>query len=132
VKLNSPKLEGGRSENEPALITHPEWINNGVISGRFPAFDVEDGDEFHAVIGCLFDAVACDITMQLNYRENGGDLQPLREWDEDYDGEFRNVEVDLSSLAGSSVEFVLAVQSNGTFDDDRAFWLAPTIVGTPR
>jgi hypothetical protein len=103
-----------------------------VISGRFPAFDVEDGDEFHAVIGCLFNAVACDMTMQLNYRENGGDLQPLREWDEIYDDDFRVVEVDLSSLAGSSVEFVLAVQANGLSGQDWAFWLAPRIVGIPR
>jgi hypothetical protein len=132
VKLNSPTLEGGRAENEPALITHPEWVNDGVISGTFPAFEVEVGDEFHTVIGCLFDAVACDMTMQLNYRENGGDLQPLREWDETYDGEFRIVEVDLSSLAGSSVEFVLAVLSNGAFNEDLAFWLAPKIVGIPR
>ncbi len=132
VKLNTPRLEGGRTENEPALLTHPQLINNGVISGRYPAFDVEDGDEFHAVIGCLFDAIACDMTMQLNYRENGGDLKLLRDWDETYDGEFRIVEVDLSSLAGSSVEFVLAVQSNGAFNDDWAFWLAPRIIGTPR
>ena len=54
---------------------------------------------------------------------------PLREWDETYDGEFRAVEVDLSSLAGSSVEFVLAVQANGAFNEDWAFWLAPRIVG---
>jgi hypothetical protein len=132
VKLNAPKLEGGRTENEPALFTHPEWDNNGVISGRFPAFIVEDGDEFHAVIGCLFDALACDMTMQLNYRADGGDLKPLREWDETYDGEFRSIEVDLSSLAGSSVEFVLAVQANGAFNQDWAFWLAPRIVGIPR
>ncbi|MFQ5943894.1 MAG: NBR1-Ig-like domain-containing protein, partial [Anaerolineales bacterium] len=132
VKLASPKLEGGRTENEPALITHPEWINNGVISGRFPAFDVEEGDEFHAVIGCLFDRLACDVTMQLNFQENGGDLQPLREWDETHDGEFRTLEVDLSSLAGSSVEFSFAVLANGAFNEDWAFWLAPRIIGTPR
>lgn len=132
VKLNSPKLEDGRTENEPALFTHPQWVNNGVISGRFPAFEVEEGDEFRVIIGCLFNAIACDMTMQLNYRENGGDLQPLREWDETYDSEFRIIEVDLSSLAGSSVEFVLAVQSNGASSQDWAFWLAPRIVGAPR
>ncbi|GMR10635.1 MAG: hypothetical protein BMS9Abin28_1456 [Anaerolineae bacterium] len=132
LKLNSPKLEDGRTENEPALFTHPQWINNGVISGRFPAFEVEQGDEFHAVIGCLFNALACNVTMQLNYRENGGDLRQLREWDETYDGDFRILEVDLSSLAGSSVEFVLAVQSNGAFSEDWAFWLAPRIIGVPR
>ena len=132
VKLNSPKLEDGRTENEPALFTHPEWVNNGVISGTFPAFDVEEGDEFHAVIGCLFDAVACDVTLQLNYKQDGGVLTPLREWEESYDGEFRIVEVDLSSLAGSSVEFALAVLSDGAFNEDQVFWLAPRIIGPPR
>ena len=130
--LGTPKLEGGRLENEPALFTHPEWINNGVISGRYPAFEVKPGDEFRAVIGCLFNGVACDVTMQLNYRENGGPLRLLRDWDETYDDEFRNLEVDLSSVAGSSVEFVLAVQSNGPFFQDWAFWLAPRIIGAPR
>lgn len=130
--LGTPKLEGGRLENEPALFTHPEWINNGVISGRYPAFEVRPGDEFRAVIGCLFNGVACDVTMQLNYRENGGPLRLLREWDETYDDEFRILEVDLSSVAGSSVEFVLAVQSNGPFFQDWAFWLAPRIIGAPR
>ncbi len=132
LKLDTPRLEDGRTENEPALFTHPQWVNNGVISGKFPAFDVKPGDEFHSVIGCLFNGVACDVTMQLNYRENGGDLRLLREWDETYDGEFRIVEVDLSSVAGSSVEFVLAVQSNGGFNQDWAFWLSPRIIGTPR
>ena len=84
------------------------------------------------VIGCLFNGVACNVTMQLNYRENGGDLQLFREWDETNDGDFRILEVDLSSLAGSSVEFVLAVQSNGAFDEDLAFCLAPRIIGIPR
>ncbi len=70
--------------------------------------------------------------MQLNYRENGGDLRTLRDWDEIYDGEFRNVEVDLSDFAGSSVEFVLAVVSNGSSNEDLAFWLAPRIEGTLR
>ncbi len=132
IKLDEPRLEDGRTENEPALVTHPQWVNNGVISGRFPAFDVEEGDAFRAVIGCLYDNPACDLTMQLNYRENGGDLRTLRDWDEIYDGEFRNVEVDLSDFAGSSVEFVLAVVSNGSSNEDLAFWLAPRIEGTLR
>jgi hypothetical protein len=34
LKVNSPKLENGATENEPALFTHPQWIDNGMISGR--------------------------------------------------------------------------------------------------
>ena len=132
IKLDSPKLEDGRTENEPALFTHPEWINNGVISGQFPEFEIQPGDEFHAVIGCLFNGLACDVRMQLNYREDGGPLQNIIQWDEVYDGEFSSVEVDLSSIEGKTVELILAVISNGPSNQDWAFWLAPRIVGNPR
>lgn len=132
VILTSPKLEDGRTDDEPALYTHPEWVNNGVISGRYPAFVVREGDEFRAVIGCLFNGLACDVRMQLNYREDGGPLQNFIQWDETYDGEFASVEVELSSLADKSVEFALAVLGNGPTNQDWAFWLAPRILGSPR
>jgi hypothetical protein len=49
-------------------------------------------------------------------------------WDEQYDGNIQAVELDLSSLSGKSVEFVLAVQANGAANQDWAFWLQPRIV----
>lgn len=132
VKLNSPRLEDGGTENEPALFTHPQWVNNGSISGRYPAFEVQEGDEFRAVIGCLYNALACNVRLQLNYRADSGPLQNFIQWDEVYDGEFAKVEVDLSSLAGKSVEFELSVLGNGPTNQDWAFWLAPRILGSPR
>jgi hypothetical protein len=128
VKLDSPTLENGAVENEAALFTHPEWVNNGVVTGKFPAFDVEDGDTFLAVIGCLQNGFACNVRFQLNYRADGGSLQNLAMWDEQYDGNIQAVELDLSSLSGKSVEFVLAVQANGAANQDWAFWLQPRIV----
>jgi hypothetical protein len=128
VKVNNPKLETGSTDDEPALETHPEWDNDGVITGRFPAFDVESGDHFKAVIGCLYNGTACDVRFQLNYRANGGSLQNLGQWDEIYDGAIRKLDIDLSSLAGKSVEFVLAVQAHGASSQDWAFWLLPRIV----
>ncbi len=130
VKLDAPKLENGVTENEPALETHPEWVDNGVISGKFPAITVKDGDHFKAVIGCLYNGAACNVRFQLNYRADGGSLQNLGEWDQTYDGNIAKLDVDLSSLAGKSVEFVLAVMANGPADQDWAFWLAPRILRT--
>lgn len=132
IRLSSPKLENGTTENEPALFTHPQWINDGVISGKFPAFEVEDGDRFRAVIGCLFNGVACNVRFQLNYRADGGGIQNLGQWDQTYDGAVRQLNVDLSSLEGHSVELVLAIRSNGPSNQDWAFWLAPRVVGPPR
>ncbi len=127
IRLSNPQLENGQTENEPGLWTHPEWVNDGVISGRFPAFNVQAGDRFKAVLACRFNGPACNVIFQLNYRANGGSLQNLGQWTEIYDGNIKKVDLDLSSLAGQSVEFVLAVLANGSSGQDWAIWLLPRI-----
>ncbi len=136
LKRDTPKLETGVTENEVALQTHPQWINNGIISGRFPAFNVVDGDHFKTVIGCLNKSggSACDIKFQLTYHADGGPLQLLGQWEESYDGTIRRIDIDLADkgLAGKSVEFSLVVIANGASTQDWAFWLLPRIIGPPR
>ena len=127
AKIDEPKLEDGRTENEPALLTFPQWANTGVITGKFPAFNVQSGDQFKTIIGCLHNSPNCNVKFQLNYRADGGPLQNIDSWTETYDDSIRLLEVDLSFLAGKSVEFVLAVTANGSPDDDAAFWLFPHI-----
>jgi hypothetical protein len=63
----------------------------------------------------------------LNYRRDGGELQMLGQWIETYDEKTRKLDVDLSTLAGHSVQFILAVQADGSSTDDAALWLAPRI-----
>jgi len=127
IKIAAPKLENNSTENEPALETHPQWVNDGVITGKFPAFDVQSGDQFRTVIGCLFNGVLCDVQFQFNYRADGGPLQNLGSWVETNDGTIQKLEIDLSFLDGKSVEFVLAVQAHGSSSQDWAFWLYPRI-----
>ncbi len=99
-----------------------------MISGTYPAFKVKSGDQFKASIGCLQEAVGCDVMFQLNYRVDGGSLKNLGTWTEVYDGRVNRVKVDLTPLAGKSVQFVLTVLANGSADNDQAFWHAPAIV----
>lgn len=136
VKLATPKLENGTTDNEPALFTHPQWVNDGIIYGRFPAFDVKAGDRFKTVIGCLYRSggSACNAKLRVTYRADGGPSQTLDEWDEIYDGIIRKIDIDLGAkgLAGKSVEFTLLVMANGSSDQDWAFWLLPRIEGPPR
>jgi len=134
IKKNNPKLENGTTDDEPALITHPQWVNNGVISGRFPAFNVVEGDHFKTVIGCLHGGAACNVKFQVTYHANGGSLQLLDQWTETYDGTIRKIDIDLAAagLAGKSVEFALVAQANGLSNQDWAFWLLPRIEGPPR
>jgi hypothetical protein len=134
IKKDNPKLENGTTDDEPALWTHPQWVNNGVISGRFPAFNVLEGDHFKTVIGCLYGGAACDVKFQITYRANGGGLELLDQWTESYDGTIRKIDIDLAAngLAGKSVEFSLVVQANGPSNQDWAFWLLPRIEGPSR
>jgi hypothetical protein len=99
-----------------------------MIQGRFPAFRVRRGDHFRTVIGCFFDSLVCNVLFQLNYSANGGPLMTLDTWIEVYDGHVTRVDVDLSPLAGKSIQFVLTVLNNGEATDDWAFWMMPVIL----
>jgi hypothetical protein len=127
IKLSNPKLETGALAEKVSLETHPQWIDNGVITGRFPAIDVKDGYRFKADIGCLHNGAACDVKFQFNYRVDGGALQSLGTWTEKYDNALTSLNLDLASLSGSSVQFVLAVQANGPSNQDWAVWVNPRI-----
>ncbi len=126
-KVASPKLEGGYQEDEPAIITIPANGSGGYISGRFPAINIQNGDEFKALIGCLDKSPNCNVLFQLSYVANGGAVTALGGWNEVSEGKYTNIDIDLSSLAGKSVEFIFTVQNNGSSSDDRAFWVAPHI-----
>jgi len=120
-------LTGGYDENETLLVTIPSSGSSGIISGRYPAFKVEDGDEFTAIIGCLDDSPKCNVIFQINYSVSGGTVQTLASWKEKDNGDFERVTVDLSSLEGKSVQIILTILDNGSNTDDRAFWLKPEI-----
>jgi hypothetical protein len=125
--VNNPKLENGSTDNEPALWTNPQNGDHGQISGRFPAMKVPSGAHFRSIVGCFYDSPNCKVKFQLKYIADGGSVQSLGEWNESYDGNFTRVDVDVSSLAGKSVQFILTVMANGSSDGNKAFWLNPSV-----
>jgi hypothetical protein len=133
IKLTDPKMENGNVEDEPGLLTVPKDTYNGFISGMYPAFKVKTGDHFRALVNCQYKAYSCNVIFRLQYQIGGGDVKTLGSWNEAYEGKYYAVDIDLSSLAGSNVKFILMVGSNGSFDHDYALWLAPRItrLGTP-
>jgi hypothetical protein len=127
LKLDSPHVEG-RQENEPALYTHPEMIEEGWISGCFPGIDIKEGDTFATYIGCLHDASDCDVKFQLDYEGRDGFVHTLGRWHEVNEGKIRSIEMDLSELSGDHVRFIFRVETNGEPEDDQAIWLNPRIL----
>lgn len=132
IKLNSPKMENGVTKNEPGLLTVPQDKNNGIISGQFPAFTVQAGDRFRALVNCRHNARKCNVVFRLDYR-SGGVVKTLGKWHEVYEGQFYPIDLDLSALAGKKVKFILVVSANGANNEDFAIWLNPHIIrqGTP-
>lgn len=128
MRVDKPTLETGYTDDEPALVTHPQMVTDGVIRGKFPTYKVRDGDRFLSIIGCGRGKTSCDVHFQLDYQIGDGSIQTLKTWHEVYDEKFWPVEVDLSSLAGKDVKFILTVFANGSSTDDVAQWLAPRIV----
>jgi len=127
LRFKNPVLESGYVDDELALLTNPQLVNNGMIRGKFPIIRVESGYRFSAVIGCTHKATGCDVTFQLDYQVAGGSISTLQSWHEIYDEKFVSVNADLSSLAGKDVRLILTILSNGSPSNDRALWLAPRI-----
>ena len=128
---DKPRLENGNTENEPALLTQPQAITDGVIRGKYPAYTVKANDRFRVILGCEYNAQNCNVRFQLDYQVDNGPIQTLAYWDEKYEGGFTNVNLDLSPLVGKSVRFILTVLANGSPTGDRAQWLMPRILNVP-
>ncbi len=127
IKLDAPVMENGSTEDEPGLLTAPKDSNNGIITGQYPAFAVKAGDRFRALVNCQHNSKKCDVIFRLDYRNNG-QVKTLASWHEIYEGKFYPVDLDLGSLAGETVKFILVVSANGAQNNDNAIWLNPHII----
>jgi Ig-like domain from next to BRCA1 gene len=124
--LNSPKMEDGRSRGD-GLLTYPERGNDGMIIGKYPEFRIQSGDRFQALIGCLNEANDCDMIFRLQYQIGNGSVRTLGQWREVYEGQFYPINIDLSTLNGEKVKFILSVLANGSSHEDFALWITPRI-----
>ncbi len=128
---NNQTLEDGSTPNK-VLETHPQWVDNGVITGFYPAYTVISGEHFKAKIGFLAQSDgtcgAGDAKFQLNYKEVGSSTtQSLGEWADTCDGTLKDVDVNLNNIAGKNVQFALAVLANGSAGQDWAVWVNPQV-----
>jgi hypothetical protein len=98
-----------------------------MITGKYPNFKVENGDRFQANIGCLQNANDCDVIYRLQYQIGSGEVRTLGQWRELYEGNSYAINIDLSSLSGQKVKFILTVIANGSSHEDFALWVNPRI-----
>jgi hypothetical protein len=133
LEVEDAVMENGSSQDEAGLLTVPRNAVDGYIRGEYPPIRIKDGDRFRARVNCAHGATACNVLFLLEYQIGGGSIRSLGRWNEAYEGKFYTVDLDLSSLAGDDVKFILSVSANGPFNQDRGLWIAPRItrLGSP-
>lgn len=128
VVLPNPEMEH-RTDNEPALWINPDHRDDGEVAGLYPVYNVKEGDHFRATVGCLANSQGCNVTFELSYKKGNGNVFSLGEWTETFDGEVTEIDIDLSALAGTNIQFILTVRVNNQQPENAdAFWFAPRIV----
>ena len=119
--VNNVKLNNGKTYDQ-AIAAYPQHITDGIISGVFPNYTVQNGDHFKASLAFKANCGNANVKFTLKYREGSTDTL-LGEWQKSCNDDLSNVNVDISGLQGRTVQFILIVSANGAFDDDRSIWL---------
>lgn len=129
--MKQSTLEDGMTTSLPALLTFPQFSAAGYIQAVYPPYQVQAGDHFQTTSSCEYGATSCSVLYRLSVLDENGIKTDLWALGEFYDGKYSNVDLDLSSLAGKRVKFMLYISSLGSAVGDRALWVAPRIVHFP-
>jgi hypothetical protein len=123
--LTKPKFEGGRIDDERTIWMHPD---KGYVEATYPDYTVKTGDRFRTWIGCAYGYSGCKIKFKVDYKKSDGTVLNLGAWNEISDDTIHELNIDLSSLAGQTVKFILTIHDNGNANAAQALWLAPRII----
>ncbi len=127
LQVNNPTLESGAASSGLGLVTFPQNIYNGYIQGIYPPYTVKAGDRFRSIVNCSYGQPSCYVVFRLDYQSGSGPITTFWAFAEKYDGLYYQADLDLSSLVGQNVKFILTVLSVGSPTGDRALWVNPMI-----
>jgi hypothetical protein len=119
------ELEDG-STWPKALETHPQWIDDGWIQGKYhlPS-PIQEGDRFVAKVGFLKDATAGNVKFMVTAGTNGGGTVGTKV--KPYNNSIEDVSFEFSSLFAGASYVSLRVLANGSSSQDWAVWVKPRI-----
>jgi hypothetical protein len=122
------KLDGGEQSlpsNMNILLAYTPQENYETISSEYPAFTVQRGDRFRAVLACK-EHTFCDVEFVLDFSSNKGSAG-LTHWRYLFTDKPIVVDYPLDALAGETVQFHLNVRARGNPVEAYAVWIAPHI-----
>ena len=126
-------LEDGNIYSK-VLETHPEWVDNGYISGTYTelynslGYKVKAGEHFYARCGLIKNATAGKVSYEVMIRCEGGLNVWIFQGVKVYDGTIKTIDVDLTPYAGKRADFILRVSAEGSSNQDWAVWHEARII----
>lgn len=120
---------GGLPAGTPVLLTVPAWNGFSSLFLRYPAFKVQAGDRFQTTLRCA-NTNPCDVEFALEYYDSKNQYHDFMRWDYKLGDPEINVDTDLTSLAGQTVDFTLVLRLFHDLHDpqqDNGIWIAPRI-----
>lgn len=115
----------GLPSNMKILLAYTPQEKYETISSKYPAFTVQEGDRFRAVLACKEHSF-CDVEFVLDFSTEQGSAG-LKNWRYLFTDEQIVVDYPLDALAGQTVQFTLAVRARGNPVEAYAVWIAPHI-----
>ncbi len=119
------KTEDGVTRTR-VLETHPQWVQGGYISGKYPEVTVMPGTELYLSVGFLEGAQGTDgATFQVyfHYQEEAKTVQALvTAREEQYDRNVYSWHYPLDRYAGRTGQFQLTVRAGPSSGKDWAVW----------
>jgi len=122
IRSAAPQLENGTLDTLPGLFVGPQNITDGYIFGTYPAILIQSGDRFQSIVSCAYGVPSCYVTFQLDYQIGSGPVYTFWHFHEKTEGNYYRASLDLSSLAGQNVKFILKVFASGSPAGDRVLW----------
>ncbi len=128
LTVDNPQLEDGSALGSAGLLMVPQSTYDGFVQGQYPSYHVQNGDRFKSIINCQYNATTCYVNFRLDYQIGSNPVKTFWSFNERYEGLYYRADLDLSSLAGNDVKFILRVGAAGYATGDYALWGAPRIV----
>ncbi|MBS7613246.1 PEGA domain-containing protein [Candidatus Bathyarchaeota archaeon] len=113
------------------METHPQWINDGYILGRYPKQTVPKNVQLRVNIGFLYGAVGTDgATFQVLFMDEKENMYSILNYKATYDSQLNLIIKDLAFLAGKTGYFILRVDAGKSSGQDWAVWAEARIETT--
>ncbi len=124
--LQLPGDQQNLPSSYPVLLMYPPQATHDTIFSKYPAFTVQKGDRFRAVLTCRLHSF-CDVDFGLGYYIGNGGLGGIAHWPYRFTDDPLVIDYPLDGLAGLTLQFSLSLRAAGPSVDAYGVWILPHV-----